>query len=181
MSKELEDLYRSANINVENMKQQAEIASEFKFQILKKLQNDQSENRLTFQWVMEPIDVSAMSKQDVEYQILSNNIFNSTDDAMNHITYLNNLERVIVAAEKVNIADNNYAPDFTNEDDRKYVVSYNERNQSLSYDYIYSVMAAYTDFRLCFRTQTITESFISNFSNELKAINKYRILYLKNK
>lgn len=181
MSKELENLYKSANINVKDMEKQAEISSEFKFQLLKKLQNDESEGTLTLQWVIEPINVSGMTKQDIEYQILSNNIFNSVDDGLNHITYLNNLERVIVAAEKVNIADNNYAPDFTNEDERKYVVSYNERNQSVNYDYIYSVMAAYIDFRLCFRTQAIIESFINNFSNELKSINKYRINYLKNK
>lgn len=174
MSTELYDLYGSKGIDLEKMKEVANSNAEsIKFVIVKKESDGELVN------VVDTINVDNISKENIEIALMSQSMFNSQKEALEHSRYLGLIDRVVAAAAKVNIADNNYKADFDNEDERKYVINYNQRTKSVSYDFAYTIMVGFTDFRLVFRTQIITENFINTFQTELKLINQHRVDFLK--
>ena len=170
MSTEVEELYKSNNIDINKISKNATIDQErLRFIIDKKYQNS------GFNYYVEAIDLSEYQTYEVEYEILSENMFENKNEALQHIKYLIKLDKLIYSAKKVNIADDNYRPDFNNEDERKYCIAYNHRTKTVTYDFVYTIMVQYTDYRLMFRTQQIAENFISTFREDLIYVNQYKI------
>jgi hypothetical protein len=182
-SKELEDLYKNSNIDLCQIKEISESNETFYFQIVKEVVKKKINNTFTtteFNYTMKPVSVAGLEENDIQSELNAKNLFKKQDAAKDHIKYLSALDGLIKAAVGVNIADNNYKPNFRDEESRIYVVTYNERNQSVAYDYVYTIMIAYTDYRLAFRTQQIVENFISAFREDLKFVNQYRVSDLLN-
>lgn len=174
MSQELQDLYKKANIDLDKMKEESSIPKEeVRYVLIKK------QNLTSFEYAIEIINIANIDEDQILMGLLTHTMFEEQSTALQHLKYLDQIDRVVAAAAKVNIADNNYKPNFDDEDARKYVINYNQRTKSVSYDFAYTIMVGFTDYRLAFRTQTIAENFISAFQNELKFINQYRVDLLK--
>lgn len=187
MSKELENLYANKNIDLKNMVKRQEDENSIKYVINKKnivSHNSDGSSNYEIKNIIDSVSVTGVEQQAIENSLLNKTLFNTKKEALAYIEYIEKLDRVVSAAIKVNIADNNgdgFFADYANEDERKYIVAYNERTASLSYDFTYTILAAMTDYRLCFRNQTIAENFIRAFHDDLIFINQYRVQNLKNR
>ena len=176
MNEELEKLYGNSKIDIAKFtKKNESLESELsvKFSLLK----NEINGKLDYQII--EIDTTNLTKEDIELSVLNKTLFNTEKDALTYSKYLMTLDNLVACALKVNIADNNYKPNYSNEDERKYVLSYNERTKSISYDFTYTILTNFTDYRIVFRTQTIAENFLNQFRSELEFINRYRTDDLK--
>lgn len=188
MDAELARLYGSKNINIGNIINSNSNENNIKYfikkSVIKSESFDGTNKEDKIRNTIEPIDVTNVMAQEIENNIINKTMFNTQKEALTYIEYLEHLERVISAAVKVNLADNNgdgFFPDYSNEDERKYIVTYNERTGHVSYDFTYTILADMTDYRLCFKNQTVTENFIRTFEQDLLYISNYKIKDLKKK
>lgn len=178
MSSELEKLYGNLGIDLKEIQELGTAKSEeILYRVVKKevVVGEQKE----LQYIIETINISQFSQENIEQELLVKNLLRTPEEAKAYLKYVTILDRVVATAIGVNIADNNYKPNYKDEDSRIYVINYNERTQSMGYDYVYTIPIAYIDYRLSFRTQTIAENFINSLNSDLKYLNKYRIADLR--
>ena len=147
---------------------------DFRFTVKVNFKDDGESHRC-----IEAINVSRLDQSNLSFLKDANIVFDTENEATEYRDYMQYVDNIYVAAKRVNIADNNYKPDFSNEDERKYIIRYNGRNSTLTYDYVYAVMDSAIDYNIVFRTQQIAENFINNFSATLKHIMRYRLEKLK--